>query len=259
MARFKITLEYEGTRYAGWQLQHGLRTIQGEIVGACRELFHTDELEIYGAGRTDAGVHALGQVAHLEVKTALNPMQIRIGLNDQLPPDINLLTVEKAPPDFHARHSAIARSYVYHIATRRSAFGKKLVWWVKDRLNLNAMDYAAQAMEGLRDFQSFTDASPNEQSTLVEVHFVHLYPTPNAILVHIVGSHFLWKMVRRMVGILVEAGRENFSAAEVERLFTRPSRTPAQFTAPPSGLYLERVYYPGQTIQEGVTPLLHLQ
>ncbi|OWY25669.1 tRNA pseudouridine(38-40) synthase TruA [Sphingobacteriales bacterium UPWRP_1] len=259
MPLYKLTLEYEGTRYAGWQTQSdGSRSIQGEMIHAGRQLFNTNQLTVYGAGRTDAGVHALQQVAHLEVNTTLNPQQIRFGLNDLLPADIVVLQAEKAPPKFHARHDAIARSYLYHIANRRTAFGKKLVWWVKDRLNTEAMDNAAQIMEGFKDFRSFTDPSPEQPSTMVEVHWVRLHEYRHSLFIHITGSHFLWKMVRRMVGVLVEVGRGRLSEKEVEHLFIQPSREPAQYTAPPSGLYLERVYYPGQPLQTDIQPLLYL-
>ncbi|OWY21518.1 tRNA pseudouridine(38-40) synthase TruA [Sphingobacteriales bacterium UPWRP_1] len=259
MPRFKLTLEYEGTRYAGWQTQtDGSRSIQGELVQAGRQLFNTTQLTVYGAGRTDAGVHALQQVAHLEVNTTLPPLQIRYRLNDLLPADIAILQVEKTHPQFHARHDAVARSYLYHIAKRRTAFGKKLVWWVKDHLDTEAMDSAAQLMEGFKDYRSFTDNSPEQPSTMVEVHWVTLHEYRNSLLIHITGSHFLWKMVRRMVGVLVEVGRGRLSVQQVSDFFTRLSREPATYTAPPSGLYLERVYYPSQPLQPDIQPLLYL-
>src|SRR4051812_6703692 len=122
--RFKIYLEYDGTRYSGWQIQKNARTVQGEFFTACEKVFGTKTFEFYGSGRTDAGVHALEQVAHLEVQTLVPPLNIKIKLNDQLPADINVLHVEKASSKFHARHDAIARSYVYFVARRRTAFGK---------------------------------------------------------------------------------------------------------------------------------------
>ena len=127
MARFKLTMEYEGTRYSGWQVQKNARTVQGEILGAARKVFQRDDFELMGSGRTDAGVHAMGQVAHLEVQTMLAPHIMRMKINDELPADIHVLDISKAQPRFHARHDAEARSYLYHISTRRSAFAKRFV------------------------------------------------------------------------------------------------------------------------------------
>lgn len=131
MSRFRLYIEYEGTRYSGWQIQQNARTVQGEISAAVKSIFKTGNFELYGSGRTDAGVHALLQTAHLDVKTMLAPEIIRMKLNDELPADINILEAEKAPASFHARHDAIARSYLYQISRRRTAFGKRYVWWIK--------------------------------------------------------------------------------------------------------------------------------
>ena len=165
MSRYKLTLEYEGTKYAGWQMQKGGKSVQGEILDACRELFGRDNIDIYGAGRTDSGVHALAQVAHLEIETDLIPLRIKYGINDRLPSDISILNVEEADPRFHARHDAVARSYIYQISRRRTAFGKKFVWWIKDNLDLDLMNEAASRFPGLKDYRSFTDEAQESGST----------------------------------------------------------------------------------------------
>lgn len=152
MARFKVFIEYEGTRFSGWQAQKNARTVQGELIGAMKQVFNTDAFELYGSGRTDAGVHAIAQVAHLDVQTMFAPEIIRMKTNDLLPADINLVEIEKASRQFHARHDAIARSYLYQISRRRTAFGKRSVWWIKDRLNLDAMKQTAELFEGMHDF-----------------------------------------------------------------------------------------------------------
>jgi tRNA pseudouridine38-40 synthase len=241
--RFKLTLEYNGARYSGWQIQKNARTIQGEVVRAVREVTGRDKLEVYGSGRTDAGVHALAQVAHLDVATTLPPATLRQRLNDELPADINILRVETVSHRFHARHDATARSYVYHIARRRTAFAKPFVWWVRERLDLTAMRRCAERFTGFADFVSFTDDDPEDKSTTVQVSSVELVEDGDLLVVRIVGSHFLWKMVRRMVGVLVAAGRGELSPDEVQRLFTARSDIPARLTAPASGLFLESVAY----------------
>ena len=243
MARFRIYIEYEGTRYSGWQIQPNARTVQGEISAAVKNVFKTSSFEFYGSGRTDAGVHALLQVAHLDVNTVLGPEIIRMKLNDELPADINILEVEKAPPTFHARHSAVARSYLYQISRRRTAFGKRYVWWIKDKLNVKSMQTAAVSFVGMKNFQSFTADSPDEKSTDVHIKSLEIREDGDLILIRIFGSHFLWKMVRQIVGIIVEVGRGNLTAEDVAGLLNHSSIVPAKYTAPPSGLFLERVYY----------------
>lgn len=249
--RFKVTLEFEGTRFSGWQAQKNMKTVQGELFKACENVFQTNDFEFYGSGRTDAGVHAIEQVAHLEVRTQLPLLQIRYKLNDNLPYDINILNVEKADANFHARHDAIARSYIYLISKRKTAFGKPFVWWIKDKLDFNAMQEASQFFIGMKDFKAFSDDSPDEKSTLVELKSCDLYEYGDTIIIHIVGSHFLWKMVRRMTGVLAEIGRGNMKPSDIERLFKQHKSNVAKYTAPPSGLFLEHVYYPGEEVLTG--------
>lgn len=248
--RFKLYIEYEGTRYAGWQIQKNARTIQGEFFTACEKIFGTKTFEFYGSGRTDSGVHALEQVAHLEVQTQVPPLNVKFKLNDNLPSDINVLQVEKIHPKFHARHDAIARSYVYLISRRRTAFGKPFVWWVKDELDAVKMQDAARLVEGFHDFQAFSNDSPEEKSTKVELKFIDMYEIGDLIAVHIVGSHFLWNMVRRLVGTFVEIGRGNLQPHEALAMLEGATEL-AKFTAPPSGLCLEKVYYQGEQILRG--------
>ena len=243
MSRFKLLIEYAGTRYSGWQIQKNARTIQGELAAAISAATSVAEFELYGAGRTDAGVHALGQVAHLDLAVNTPPDVLRWQINDALPPDINVLVVEKVPHRFHARHDALARSYLYQVSRRRTAFAKPFVWWVKDDLHVRAMREAARALAGRHDFRSFTDEDPELASTVVEVEGLDLKEAGDLVLVRITGSHFIWKMVRRIVGALVEVGRGNLGAGDIERLLREKSGEPAKWTAPPSGLFLEKVRY----------------
>jgi tRNA pseudouridine38-40 synthase len=200
-------------------------------------------VEIYGAGRTDSGVHARGQVAHLEAPTRLPVEMVRQNMNDLLPFDINILKVEKADSRFHARHHAQQRHYIYEISKRRDAFAKKYVWWVKDRLDILKMQEAAKLYVGFQDFASFGEEKPGEKSTLVELSRCEIRETEDRIFIEISGSHFLWKMVRRMVGLLVEIGRGNEKPEKVTHYLKNYSRDPAKMTAPPSGLFLDHVDY----------------
>lgn len=252
MPTWKLELEYEGTRYRGWQMQHNAKTVQGEMHDAARQLF-AGKFEIYGSGRTDAGVHALRQIAHLkvsELKANITPKQIQYGFNDLLPHDINILKVSNAPDDFHARHSAVARYYLYQISTRRTAMAKNFVWWIKDELDAAAMGEAAKMLVGKHDFRSFCEMDEDKkQSTLVKVDRAEVFTDGDLICFRIGASHFLWKMVRRIVGMLAEVGRGNLTYDSFERLLRFHSDTTAKFTAPPSGLFLEKVLYKGDKVQ----------
>jgi tRNA pseudouridine38-40 synthase len=241
--RFKLTIEYAGTRYSGWQIQRNARTVQGEIDRAIREVTRVKQFELYGSGRTDAGVHALAQVAHLDIDSTLPAETLRRRVNDVLPSDINILRIERVRHRFHARHDAVARSYLYQIARRRTAFAKAFVWWVKEELDAAAMKRAAAAYVGMHDFRTFSDDDPEYKSTRVLVDTFEVHEDGDLLVVHIEASHFLWKMVRRLVGILVEVGRGALSIGDAARLLTEISPLPARVTAPAAGLFLERVYY----------------
>jgi tRNA pseudouridine38-40 synthase len=250
--RFKLTIEYAGTRYSGWQIQKNARTIQGEIDRGVRAVTRRSEFELYGSGRTDAGVHALAQVAHLDVVTTLPPESLKQRLNEELPADINVLDAVGVPHRFHARHDAVARRYLYQVARRRTAFAKPFVWWVKEPVDVARMRQAARAFVGFKDFEAFAESdraekNPSfdevERSTHVLVDRVEIEESGDLVLVSIEGSHFLWKMVRRIVGVLVEIGRGALEPAASASLLTSSGGEPARLTAPASGLFLERVYY----------------
>ena len=254
MPRFKLTIEYSGTRYSGWQIQKNARTVQGEIDRAVREATGEHDIELYGSGRTDAGVHAMAQVAHLDVQSTMAPETLRRRINDALPSDINVLRVDKVRHKFHARHDAVARSYIYQLSRRRTAFAKSFVWWVKEDLDLTRMREVARQFVGHHDFQSFSDDDPDEKSTEVLLESLEIYEDGDLILIHVEGSHFIWKMVRRIVGVLVEVGRGGMTPAEAAALLTQSSDAPARLTAPASGLFLERVYYQGDRRDLPVQP-----
>ncbi len=250
-SHFKLFIEYEGTRYSGWQKQENAKTIQGTIVKAAREIFGNDFVDLQGSGRTDSGVHALCQFAHLDAKTVLAPEIIRMKLNDLLPHDINILEVEKASQNFHARHDAKSRSYLYQISKRRTAFGKNYVWWIKDKLDFKKMESASKLFTGMHDFSSFSDDDPEEKSTKVLIDDIQLKEEDDLILIRIVGSHFIWKMVRRIVGVLVEVGRGRKTENDIlGYLNNKKSAEVAKLTAPPSGLFLEKVLYEGDKLAE---------
>lgn len=245
MPTYRLTVEYEGTRYRGWQEQKNARTVAGELKRAI-EAAVGEKVELGGSGRTDAGVHALAQVAHLKSQSRIRTDDLRRQVDEALPADIHLLAVEPAGERFHARHAAVARSYVYQISRRRTALAKRFVWWVRRPLDEGAMGGAAARLAGRHDFARFCEKPEEQTSTLVEVVRCEVATEGDLVLVRLVASHFLWKMVRRVVGALVEVGAGALSGDDFAALLTRaPVRfDPAAATAPPSGLFLERVLYP---------------
>lgn len=245
MPRYRLTIEYAGTRYSGWQVQKNARTVQGELQRAIKEASGSPAFDLQGSGRTDAGVHAVEQVGHLEIPVTLPPETLRRRINDLLPADINVLAIAPVRHKFHARHDAAARSYLYQVARRRTAFAKPFVWWVKEDLDVERMREAAKRFAGMHDFRSFSDSDPGETSTKVLLDEVDVREDGDLVLVRVVGSHFIWKMVRRIVGVLVEVGRGGLEPDTVERFLEERSPVPARLTAPASGLFLERVIYPG--------------
>lgn len=253
MKTWKLTLEYDGTKYSGWQEQNNARTVAGSLRAAVEETLGSP-VELMGAGRTDAGVHALGQVAHVKLRKTerrhpqYDPAWLARQFNDRLPSDIAVTGVEEAPVRFHARHDATSRSYLYQIATRKTAFHKRHVWWIKEGLDLAAMQAAAVRMAGRHDFVRFAAKDPSKpnESTLVHVESAEVWEDDYLTLFRIEASHFLWRMVRRLVGVTVKVGLGELSLAEFDELLAGRGgerMDVAAWTAPAAGLFLESVRY----------------
>lgn len=255
---YKLTIEYEGTRYSGWQAQTNTpKTVQGRLLGAASQLF--TQADIGGAGRTDAGVHAAGQVAHLRAEGRMPPEEVAWKMNELLPHDIHILSASSVPAGFHARHDAVQRVYLYQISARRAAFAKPFVWWIKDRLDVARMSKAAAAIPGKHDFAGFCDRRNTSESTLVVVDSVEVAAAGDLILVRIAASHFLWKMVRKLVAALVEIGRGEFDIDTFQELINDPQDQTFLPTAAPSGLFLEAVLYEGEVFDRPLKPLVSVE
>ena len=243
LRRYKLTVEYDGTNFSGWQKQTDARTVQGDLWKGIVRVLAERALDLQGCGRTDAGVHALAYVAHLEVASSLPTVELARQLNETLPKDIAVKKVELVDPRFHARHSCLARSYIYQLRTRKSAFGKRYDWWVHGDLDMAAMAEAAALMVGMHDYAAFAEKQEMKKSTLVLVHQVEIFVAGDLTKIRVIGSHFLWHMVRRMVGVLVEVGCHRLTVEDVRRLFLGPTDLPSRHTAPAAGLFFEKAYY----------------
>lgn len=249
MHTYKFVVEYAGTRFSGWQEQKNALTVAGELRRAL-DAAGARVIEIGGAGRTDAGVHALAQVAHVRLENALAAPALMRDVNENLPADVNVLSVSAADARFHARHHAVSRSYVYQIATRRTAFAKRYVWWIPDALDVDAMRSACATCVGEHDFRYFCERAKDQTSTRVRMDRAEIATADALVLLRFEASHFLWRMVRRLTGALVSVGQHRLEM-EAWRSLLEPDDVEAsdhavsEWTAPSSGLFLESVRYPG--------------
>ena len=240
MPTYRLTLEYEGTRYRGWQEQQNARSVAGELRRAIVEA--AGEVGDLGAsGRTDAGVHALAQVAHLRVARAVEPEPFRRAVNDRLPPDIHLLAVAPAAHAFHARHDAVERSYVYQVSRRRTALAKRFVWWVKEPLDAGRMARAAALLAGRHDFRLFCERPGEQPSTLVVVHGAEVVEA---------GALVLVRLVR--LALPLEDGAPGGGGARARR---QRSPRPHRLFSPPRGGGPARRRPPGRVDRPALGPL----
>jgi tRNA pseudouridine38-40 synthase len=255
---YKLVIEYAGTRYSGWQEQKNAVTIAGELRAAMEGVAGPLD-DFVGAGRTDAGVHALAQVAHVRLERTIDVRRFQEEVNARLPSDIHVLHAALAEPRFHARHAAISRVYTYQIARRRTAFAKKYVWWVKRELELDRMRSALASVVGEHDFAAFCDRPQDQRTTRVRMDQAEIQECGSLILVRCEASNFLWRMVRRLTGTLVEVGAgelavEDFSGLVEGRTLPAEKGLVSEWTAPPSGLFLERVRYEGDAPTSALAP-----
>jgi len=245
MPTYRLTVEYDGTKFAGWQVQPHGRTVQGVLGDVLHRVTGQHGLVLRGAGRTDAGVHALAQVASLECREPLAVERLLADLERALPADLAVRELRPLQGRFHPRHDAVLRSYRYQVARRRSAFGKRFTWWVREPIDTQAMAAAAARMVGRHDFASLSRRDPGQKGTLVVVEQCRVVDLDELVLVRVVASHFLWGQVRRMVGALVAVGRGEARPDDVEGWLSGAIEPPDN-AAPASGLFLERVLYRGE-------------
>ena len=247
MKRIVLGIEYDGGRYSGWQWQTGRRTVQAAVEKALGKVA-AEPLSVICAGRTDAGVHALEQVAHFDTPVQRDRHSWLMGGNANLPDDVRIIWVRQAVSGFHARYSAIARFYRYIILNRRvkSALLRRQVTWCYEPLDAEKMHRAAQALVGDHDFSSFRAQGCQSRSPCRLVHFIDVHREGEKVIMDIAANAFVHHMVRNIAGVLLAIGKGNRPVDWTEQLLAVRDRKQGGITAPPDGLYLGGVYYPEQ-------------
>lgn len=245
MKNVKIIIEYDGTDYHGWQCQADLPTVQKTIEDAIRKITR-ENVKITGSGRTDAGVHAIGQVANFFIETQMDTDTLRKALNSTLPRDISIIKAQEVPDGFHAQFSSRSKVYEYRIFNRPHppALKRNRVWHIQEKLDTKKMREAAAYLEGTHDFSVFATADITVKTTVRTVKRVHVRKTREGIIsVEIEADGFLKRMVRMITGTLVQTGRGRLSPEGFGQILAEGQKTKDVFTAPPSGLFLKKVIY----------------
>ncbi len=243
--KFKLVIEYDGTAYHGWQRQKSDRSIQAEIEKALTVMTR-QAITLSASGRTDAGVHALGQVAHFTCETAIEQEAFHLGLNSLLPGDIVIKACTTMPDSFHARYDARRKTYRYRILNRRvpTAVDNRYVWHIRQKLQLEPMQAAATQVVGEHDFKAFEGTGSPRSSTVRNIFRATLKRAAEGYLIfEIEGDGFLRYMVRNIVGTLVEVGRGRITPGDFKNILESRDRDQAGATAPPQGLFLVSVGY----------------
>ncbi|PWJ80893.1 tRNA pseudouridine(38-40) synthase [Pseudaminobacter salicylatoxidans] len=248
MPRYRLDIEYDGTAYAGWQRQDGPATVQGAIEQAIKG-FCGQQVTLRGAGRTDAGVHATGQVAHVDLEKSWRDDTVRDALNAHLQmarEAVSILGARMVPDDFDARFSATGRRYLYRILNRRApaALGANRVWLVQKSLDADAMQEAAQVLVGRHDFTTFRSQQCQAASPVRTLDRFDVVRNGEFIEIHAAARSFLHNQVRSMVGTIKQVGEGGWTADDVKAALEAKDRAACGVVAPPQGLYLVNVDYP---------------
>lgn len=242
--RLRLVLEYDGTEFHGWQVQRGVRTVEGCLREALGRL--GGEVVTYGASRTDAGVHALGQCALAELDTRLEVTALARALPALTPPDLRIVECRAAAPDFHPRHAALEKRYLYrvHCAPTAPALGGRYQWWWRQPLDLTTLQHGTTAIIGEHDFAAFRNHSDDGPETSVRrVRTAAWHRDGCDLFFQVVGDGFLYRMVRNLVGTLLEVGRGHWPPERVAEVLAGRDRALAGPTAPAHGLFLMEVAY----------------
>ncbi len=243
--RIALCVQYDGSRFHGFQRQPGFRTVQEELELAWAAV-SGETVVMHGSGRTDSGVHAWGQVVHFSTWSPMQAQQIQRAISAYLEPDLGVRHAAFVPPEFHARHSARGKHYVYLCAlgSTRPVLHWGKVAWCRRPLNLQAMREASRYLIGTHDFSAMAAAGRTSKTSIRSLHSVHILRWRGGLAFHFAGGGFLYRQVRNMVGTLWEVGAEKRTPVWVKHVLASQDRRKAGVTAPPEGLYLWRVHYP---------------
>lgn len=244
MRNVKLTIEYDGSGYVGWQRQLSGPSIQASIE-ACLRTMTGENIKLLGSGRTDSGVHALGQVANFKTESGLSAAEIQKGLNSMLPRDIVIISAEEAEPGFHAQLSARSKTYVYRILNRPfpSALLRDRAWFMPYPLEVRFMDEAARMLVGRHDFKAFAQSGATVKSTVRTVLCAGIESRDEILEFSIEADGFMKRMVRLIVGTLVQVGKEKITPAQFKEILDSGEKTKFVHAAPARGLYLKEVKY----------------
>jgi tRNA pseudouridine38-40 synthase len=240
---FRLVVSYDGTEFHGWQVQPGQRTVQGVLEEAMMGVLGVDGIRIHGAGRTDAGVHARGQVASFSADTRIPAIGLRHSLNRMLPDDVRVTAADEAPVAFHARHSARARRYAYRLLAADDVLLRRIAWRPPRSFDAQALAAAVAPLEGEHDFVSFRATGGTESRTVCVLSRARWTAWEGGVRFDVVADHFLYHMVRNLVGTALAAASASDPAAAMRAVMAARDRRRAGITAPPQGLCLEQVDY----------------
>jgi len=246
---YKLLLAYDGTYYGGWQVQPNAPSIQAHLQKAIQTFLNQELIRVIGSGRTDAGVHAVGQVAHFKSEQMIDLNRLRFSLNGLLPKDIRVKKIDHVLPSFHSQYSAIGKEYHYHLYLDpvMDPFRRLYCWHVLRRLDLELLQQAATLFVGTHDFTSFANEShlgSAARNAVRTLYRLDMHPTQGGIRLEFEGDGFLYKMVRNIVGTLIDVASLRKKIEEIQTIFAAKDRQLASSAAPPQGLFLMRVDYP---------------
>jgi len=244
MKRVLLTIEYDGSGFYGWQKQNGMRTVQGEVEKALAIVTGT-ECEVFASGRTDAGVHALGQTAHFDLNVPVPISKLADVLNSLLPDDISIKKAKYVEDDFHARFSIKRKCYEYrvYIGTRKQALKSRYQAWVKNPLDIDKMIKAGKMFLGKHNFQGYCASAATVSDYSRTIHDIRISKKGEMIIFEVEGSGFLYNMVRILVGTLIDIGRGKLTEKSAKEALDTQDRSKAGVTMPPNGLYLKWTKY----------------
>nr|WP_300096320.1 tRNA pseudouridine(38-40) synthase TruA [Sedimentibacter sp.] len=245
MRNIKMIIQYDGTRYKGWQKQtEDINTVQGRLEGILGNMTG-EEIQLVGCGRTDTGVHAINYTANFHTNSAMNTEEMHKYLSDKLPDDIAVKSIKNSSERFHARYNILSKTYMYRINNSgiKNVFDRKYIHNIDEKLDLDKMRKCAEVLIGTHDFQSFTTLKSKTKSTVRTVNFITIEENEGIIEIEVNGNGFLWNMVRIILGTLIEAGKGKLSPQDVKNILDAKKRAEAGPMVPAKALFLKDVEY----------------